>query len=179
MADETRINETDFLQEISMSARRVWTSYLMTVLAKQMQYLGSIVPPIYSTPIDSNKQFIRLEQSFLDQLKKYGHFFEGHSEYLLQEKMKLSADILLNCNPDKISLQVTDEGSIFYTLIKDDITIYFQHYIVDEFDGSDEAIVTVYKGPQLLFNHAGSLTETISVLSTKLGSHAIVLPVFA
>jgi len=93
--------------------------------------------------------------------------------------MKLSAEVLLQCFPDRISLEITNEGSIFYTVRKNDITIYFQHFLVDEFDGADEAIVSVFKGENPLLNYGGSLSDTINQLNVVLLPQSIVLPEFA
>jgi hypothetical protein len=132
-----------------------------------------------TTPLDTTKQFIKLEQSFKQQLSNNHQFFEGQKDYVLIEKMKISADALLACQPDKISLQVTDEGSIYYTILKNDVALYFEHYLIDEFDGNDEAIATVYKGEKVLFNYGGTLAETIAQLGIALSKFAIELPVFA
>ena len=64
------------------------------------------------------RQFINLEKSFLKQLEEDNDVFQNQNSFLLQEKMKISAEALLDCKPHKISLRLTDEGSIFYTLIE-------------------------------------------------------------
>jgi hypothetical protein len=152
---------------------------IYTNLMNAIRNLHTAVQYSNTTPLDTTKQFIKLEQSFKQQLENHPEFFEGQKHYLLIEKMKISADALLTCQPDKISLQVTDEGSIYYTILKNDITIYFQHYLIDEFDGNDEAIVTIYKGEKNLLNYGGSLPETIGQLGIVLSEFAIDLPVFA
>jgi hypothetical protein len=133
---------------------------------------------ISHTPFNSTRQFIKLEQSFLRQLNS-NDAFEGQNKYFLQEKMRISADTLLNCFPDKVSLEVTNEGSIFYTLIKDDLRIYFQHYLIDEFDDTEEALVSIFKGEDNLLNYGGTLTETLKELSRYLISQNIALPQLA
>ena len=133
-----------------------------------------------STPIDdTTKNFIKLEQSFLHQLDKFEATFEGQPRYLLQEKMKVSSEFLLCCSPDVISLQLTEEGSIFYTVKKNGIHIYFQHYLIDEFDDADEAIVSVYNGEEKLLDYGGTLIETVTELNTILASKRIFLPELA
>jgi hypothetical protein len=135
---------------------------------------------VKNTPIDTtNKLFIKLEQTFLNQLDNYSQIFDNQNKFLLQEKMKLSTDPLLHCYPDRISLEVTEEGSIFYTIIKNDIIIYLQHFLIDEFDNSDEAIVNVFKGENNLLNYGGTLAEAINHLGTILKSETIILPEFA
>jgi hypothetical protein len=122
---------------------------------------------------NNNRQFIQMEQTFLKQLQQSAGFFEGHNTFFLKEKMKMSADALLNYSPDKISLQLTNEGSIFYTLFKDGLTIYLQHYITDDHDDTDEAIISVFKGDENRLNFGGSLTDTLSMANSVLSPESI------
>jgi hypothetical protein len=132
------------------------------------------------TPIDNTiDRFIKLEQSFMRQYEVHPEYFGDQSEYCVREKMKISAELILQCNPDIITVQVTGEGSLYYTVLKNDITFYLQHYLIEEFDGTDDAIVTVYKGNDRLFEYGGSLAETIQQLSMILAPESITLPEFA
>ncbi len=110
------------------------------------------------------KQFIRLEKSFKSQLENDPGIFGNQNTYVLQENMKISAEALLDCMPEKISLRVTDEGSIFYTVIKGDLKIYLQHFLINEFDDTDEAIISIFQGNDNLLNYAGELAEVINQL---------------
>jgi hypothetical protein len=136
-------------------------------------------PNLKNTPLDDSKSFIKLEQSFLNQLEDMQDVFSNQSKYQLQEKMKFSADALLSCVPDKISLELTYEGSIFYTVLKNDFKIYFQHFLVDEFDETEEAIVSVFKEDSNILNFAGALDETIEQLGKYLNKYSIQLHQFA
>ena len=79
--------------------------------------------------------------------------------------MKLSAELLLYCVPDSISLQLTSEGSIYYTVRKNDISIYLDYFLVDEFDGKDEGIVSIFKKDEKLPDFSGALDEAVLHLS--------------
>jgi hypothetical protein len=126
--------------------------------------------------INTNRQFIKLEQTFLEQLESNKELFENQNQYALKEKMKLSSDILLNCYPDKISLNITEEGALFYTIIKDTLKIYFTHYLIDEFDDTDEAIVSVFDCENNIFNYGGTLSQTFFELNKHLSKINISLP---
>ena len=128
---------------------------------------------------NSNRQFIKLEQSFHQQLDLLSNIFVGQKRYILEEKMKTSVDVILNCSPDKISLQLTHEGSIFYTFLKDESTVYFQHYLIEEFDDSDEAIISIFKGDENILNFGGSLSDTFTVLNRALFSESFSIPELA
>lgn len=131
---------------------------------------------IAHNPFRSNKQFIKLERSFLSQLEKHAAIFKDQNKYALQEKMKLSADALLNCSPDKVSLEITWEGSIFYKIIRNDISIHFEHFLIDEFNSTDEAITTIYKGNQQVLDYGGTLADAISEVSKFFTSNKIAVP---
>lgn len=119
------------------------------------------------------RQFIKLEKSFLKQLEESADIFEYQNIFSLHEKMKISAEALLDCMPDKISLRITDEGSTFYTIIKGNLKIYFQHFLIEEFDDSDEAIISIFQGNDNLLNYAGELSEVINQLGTFFSSKNI------
>ncbi len=131
---------------------------------------------IAHNPFRSNKQFIKLEQSFRSQLEKHAATFEGQNKYALQEKMKLSADALLSCSPDKVSLEITWDGSIFYKVIKNDVSIHFEHFLINEFDSTDEAIMTIYKKTQQMLNYGGSLANAVAELAKFFVSNKIAVP---
>ncbi len=133
-----------------------------------------------NTPIDNTtRDFIKLEQSFFTQMKQHEAFFDGQNQYALHEKMKLSSELLLYSSPDAISLQLTEEGSIFYTVRKNEFYIYLQHYLIDEFDETDEAIVSIYNRNEKLLDYGGTLEESIRQLNGELGATSILLPEFA
>lgn len=94
---------------------------------------------------NNNRQFIKLQQSFDHQLKLREELFSDYPKYMLREKFKYSVEPILNFFPDKVTLQLTDDLSIFYTILKGYFTIYFEHYITEDYGCSDEVIVSVFK----------------------------------
>lgn len=128
---------------------------------------------------DNHRQFIKLEETFQEQLNNYREIYGSLNVYVLQEKMKLSADSLLSCYPEKVSLEVTAEGSLFYTFLKDDFTVYFQHFLVEEFDDSDEAIVSIYKGNEKVLDFGGTLIEVLQNVSISIAQEPLLMPEFA
>ncbi len=127
-----------------------------------MQNAGAENFLIATNSFKNNKQFIKLYQSFSEQLEMNADVFFGENNYTLQEKMKISSDAILKIFPDKVSLEVTDGGSIFYKIIKGDTSIFFEHFLIAEDDGPDEAIITVYQNDENILNFGGSLTEVIN-----------------
>lgn len=158
-----------------------YSNLLQSMHANSFSYSEAVAGALdlKNTPLDDIKSFIKLEQSFLNQLEEMRDVYSNQSKYQLQEKMKLSADALLSSFPDKISLELTHEGSIFYTVLKNDFKIYFQHFLVDEFDETEEAIVSVFKEDLNILNFAGTLDETIAQLGKMLNKYSIRLHQFA
>src|SRR5580658_6370606 len=59
------------------------------------------------TPVDEvNRRSIKLDRLFKRQLADKLDLFGGCPEYLLHERMRLSAELLLSCLPDVISLEI-------------------------------------------------------------------------
>jgi hypothetical protein len=185
MATLTKLPDDIEVKKQGLKQLAAWMSYI-TSNDTSFEGSGTLgIPPDISgewtnTPSDdSTRRYINLERSFLRQFEKYKDHFTGLTAYFAQEQMKLSAELLLFCAPDSISLQLTGDGSIYYTVRKNDITIYLDHYLVDEFDGPDEAIVSIFKKDEKLLDFGGTLDETMLQLSKVLGPESIVFPSFA
>lgn len=121
-----------------------------------------------SQPVSSDRQFIKLLESFKQKSQEL-EIPDGQSEYSWTEKMKISANELLEIiRPDKISLDITHDKSIFYTLIKNDITIFFEHFLVDEYDENDDAGFTAFRSQKKIANYGGTLHDSFYELGLQL-----------
>jgi len=136
-------------------------------------------PLISHNPFKRTRQYIKLEQSFLKQLDENHEVFKNQNRYLFKEKMKLSAEVILDSIPDKISLQLIDEGSIFYIAIKDNLKIYLEHFLIDDYNENDEAIITIFMGDEKVFNYAGEFAEVINEFNKFMASKNITIRQFA
>ena len=142
-------------------------------------YASLVSPVLPRNPFRGQRQLVNLHKSFVSQLHGKRGVLAGQPDYLLEEKMKLSVEPILACSPDKISLEVTWDGSIFYKAIKNNLTIHFEHFLVDEFDGTDEAILIIYKGDAQVLAYGDTLTNTISELAKFLAAYKIDIPQLA
>lgn len=52
-----------------------------------------------------------------------------------------------------MSLELTYEGDIFYTIIKDDLTLYITHF--SDIEEEDEIAVVIFKSDEKLPSYAG------------------------
>jgi hypothetical protein len=123
-------------------------------------------------------QFIKLDQSFNAALKEKNNM-AGYDEYRFVEAMRMSANILLKCRPDKVSVQLTEDNSIFYTLIVGSITIYFEHYPMSDLDELDEVVLTIYNDKENILSVSGEMHEVITAANGILQEHNIAMPVLA
>jgi hypothetical protein len=128
------------------------------------------------TPFNNNRQFIKLNQSFLKELEVHKELFAEQSDYVLQEKMKISADALLNFAPDKISLEITAGKAIFYKVIKDSFRLFVEHLLINELDDAEETIVAIYDNDNNVLNYGGTLPEVIEAIGEVFAPHFIAAP---
>lgn len=131
------------------------------------------------SPYNNNRQFIRLYETFNSALKKMPKLTEEQTLYSLLEKMKFSSNLLLKFNPDRISLQLTDDGAIYYTLLINNITLYVSQYLNADVEGIDEFLVSVFLGEENLLNATGNMNEILYSLNKTLTKHNITIPELA
>jgi hypothetical protein len=113
------------------------------------------------TTNSSDKDFIKFESQFIKQYQKLSEYYtEGNFEKYKQ-KFSVSLSEILKFKPDVLTMELTTEGSVYYTFIKNDYSIFIQHYldIIDLED--DEAILTAFNNDTKLPSFAGSLDETL------------------
>lgn len=128
---------------------------------------------------NEEREFVKLVKAFstaLDDEKKEKF---GNDGFKATEAMKMSASLLLQCRPDKISVQLTEDGSIFYTLIIDNLTIYFEHYPMSDLDDLDEVVLTIYNEKENILNVSGEMHEVIAAANGILRKHNIAMPELA
>lgn len=131
------------------------------------------------SPYNNNRQFIWLYETFKSKLQHAPGFAEQQNLYSLEEKMKFSANLLLKFTPDKISLQITDEGAIYYTLLLNNLTLYVSHYLNADAEDIDEFLVSVYSGEENILNAAGNIDEILYTLNKALTNYNITIPELA
>jgi len=117
---------------------------------------------------NSDRKFINFKKSFKKQFESMSVYFSGLTFEEANEKLSFSLGSLLNTNPDVISMELTHEKSIFYTVKKKDYTFFIQHFLNEIGEEEDETILTIFKGDNKLPSYAGSLLQTISELNILL-----------
>lgn len=128
---------------------------------------------------NTNKQLINLENSLRNQLKERGGTFAEKSHFQVIEAMKISSDLLIGIKPDKISVQLTDDEALYYTVIKDSLIINLSHYISSDCYDLDEALFSIYDGRRNILNFAGNLQSLVLNANKVLENYGIKFPQFA
>ena len=77
--------------------------------------------------------------------------------------LRKSINDLLRIDPDVITLELTYEGSIFFTIKKGNYTVFIQHFIDPHSleDGDDEAFLTIFDGKEKLPSFSGQINDVI------------------
>jgi len=108
--------------------------------------------------------FSRIRNSFEEQFQKLSEHFKDLDKNEVKNKLDLSLIGLLLINPDVISMELTWEKSLFYTLKKDRYTFFIQYFLDEIESEDDEAIMTVFENDNKLPSYAGILQDVIDTL---------------
>jgi hypothetical protein len=144
----------------------VWTCpsnhFGQTHIGETIDYIRN-----FSARHSIDKQFVQLESMLKVQFDRLSEFYTGIDFNTVKMKFGDSISSILEIYPDALSMELTHELSIFYTIKKNDYTFFLQHFVVTDED-DDEAIITIFKGNEKLPSYAGKLTNTISEMNSLL-----------
>jgi hypothetical protein len=116
-----------------------------------------------TTP-NSDRDFIRFENQFLAQYKRLSEYYTDLSFESYKQKFSLSLSEILKLKPDVITMELTSEQSVYYTLIKGSLALFIHHYLNVEDLDDDEVIITAFNGDSKLPSFAGSLYGALNEL---------------
>jgi len=121
---------------------------------------------------------VKLDQAFENALRERNDIVPELA-FRIKEAMRLSANILLGSRPDLISIQLTEEQSIYYTLMVEDFRIYVGHYPMSNLEEVDEAVLSIYQGKENILNTSGELGDVIAAANVILSERGIAIPELA
>ena len=133
---------------------------------------------ILRSPYNENildKNFIRFAISLKEQHHRKKEFFEGIEYSLIDNLMKRSLVEILSFNPDRLTLELSTEKILFYTLFKDKFTCFISHFIITNPNDPDdhEVIISLFKNKIKQPSFSGLLNEGISFLNTNFRSNEV------
>src|SRR4051794_2970972 len=95
---ESTVFQTALYLYLNVALQKVLGKDLPTTLSTKAAYKEE--QPGWNTSIDNTtRQFIKLEQCFLRELSQHTEQFAHENSYILNEKMKLSSELLLQIKP--------------------------------------------------------------------------------
>ena len=113
---------------------------------------------------NSDKDYIKFETQFIKQFEKLSEFFKDVTFEEIKEEFSMSLSEILKLKPEILTMELTSERSVYYTFIKNDYSVFIQHYLNVLDPDDDEAILTAFKNDSKLPSFAGSLDETLDEL---------------
>lgn len=112
----------------------------------------------------SDKDFIKFEARFIAQYQKLEEHY-GKSDFaLVKRNFSESLSELLKLKPDTLSLELTPDKSVYFTLLKGKYSVFIQHYLDVSDSDDDEAILSAFRENEKLPSFAGRLSDTLSEL---------------
>jgi hypothetical protein len=113
----------------------------------------------------SNSKYVQFELDITKQYNSLSECFDGVNLAFVKAKMKESLTELLIFKPETIAMELSADRNIFYTLIKNEFTVFVTCVLDPEADtNDDDYIVTPYKDNQRLPMITGSITSIVSEL---------------
>lgn len=110
------------------------------------------------------KQICEYNIDIEKQYEKLSEYYKDISFVEIKKEFSKSLLKILKFNPDVLTMELTTERSVFYTFIKNNHSIFIQHYLDITNANDDEAILTAFGGDSKLPSFAGSLDETLNEL---------------
>lgn len=121
---------------------------------------------LYTNYLD--EKFINLQQIFNSEIAQIDGFkHECLSEY--SNKFAGISRYLLDLRPTTLSLELTVNGTLFYTIITDSLTIYVELVLIRQIvDKANQIFISVFDGLKNLHNFGGSLEKNLDKLKKYL-----------
>lgn len=113
---------------------------------------------------NSDKDYIKFETLFIEQYKRLEGFYGDNNFEEIKAKFSMSLSEILKLKPEILTMELTSEQSVYFTFIKDNHSIFIQHFLAINDPDDDEAILTAFKGDLKLPSFAGDLDETLNEL---------------
>lgn len=102
-----------------------------------------------------------LTKTFIDGvISKIDHFNFSSQEtvHLVFNSFIKTISNLLLMNPDKLGLEVTNEGTLYYKYVKNNFDLHIETHFYYE-DLEDDLVVSLFKNDEARLNIAGSINE--------------------
>lgn len=122
----------------------------------------------YDTQLQLQRQFDRLMNQLQDEWSTYRDNFSGVTFPEVQEVASNLAATLLHTSPEKMSVELTVDATVFLSCIYSGMNAYVEaHFEPKE---ETEVVVNVYEDKKSVFAFGGSLAESLQAFFTFLSN---------
>jgi len=112
---------------------------------------------------NNNKKYLKLASKIKSQLKAKSELYNNFPDFLIEKEFAICTNELLEMQPDLISVELTSESSLFYTVRKNSFTLFFQYFLNDDkFDKSEEALLSMFFNDDKLPSKEGDRSSVIA-----------------
>ena len=117
---------------------------------------------------ETNKKYISISKSFKKQFESLQAYYKDINYAEASNKLSQSLNALLFFQPSSLTMELSIEKSIIYTMKKNGYT-FFMHYFFYDIDvDDDEIILSAFKGSQKLPSYAGTFIEAMNEINAIL-----------
>jgi len=109
--------------------------------------------------------YLKLEKE-IKILKKTGSFTENEILNIKKKAIELSYKIVNFFSFEKMSIELTNEDSIVYTMIQDNFTCFLEVFYDD--DESSELVLSIFENKKLVTSFTGNIENILSEISVHL-----------
>ena len=109
-----------------------------------------------STPLPQHELFVTFIKKINHEYDELKTQLEGFLKNTIQNKLEYSLSSFLALNADALSVELTAEAILFYTIKKNNFTIYIDQYLDTITGANDEFVLTAFEQKKMLNNKTGS-----------------------
>ncbi len=115
-----------------------------------------------------DNKFIELHSSFSKQMKELHNYYTEIDDEKIQTSLATISTNLLSLDPRVISIQLTYDKSLLYTLFKDGNSVSYELFFGLDEETENEAVITFFDKNDNISSYTDSEEETLSYLNSIL-----------
>lgn len=113
----------------------------------------------YDTQLQLRRQFDRLMNKLQDEWQTYREHYSGVDFREVQDITSKLAATLVHTSPEKMSVELTADATVFFTCIYPGINAYVEAHF-DPVEAT-EVVINVYKNKQAVYAYGDTLAESL------------------
>lgn len=109
----------------------------------------------------NTKSFVKHFQKFVKEYNQNKDRLKEFSAESVRIKFSSSLSYFLKFKPDAFSIEISEDGTLFYTIKKNNFSFYIDQYIVDEENGDEEFILTSFDKNNMGVVNSGNISSIL------------------